>query len=58
MLEDKRNNTVYTIVAFRPLTYDEMIAFGSTILPHMASAKANVAKKHRITICTKIGLED
>ena len=26
MLEDKRNNTVYTIVAFRPLTYDEMIA--------------------------------
>ena len=45
MLEDKRNNTVYTIVAFRHLTYDEIDCFGSTILPHMASAQANVVKK-------------
>lgn len=40
ILEDKENNSVYTIVVYRQLTYEEMItAFAISIGQHIRAGK-------------------
>jgi hypothetical protein len=58
MLEDKPNNTVYTIVAFRHLTYDEMIASVRRFYRTWHPRRRTWLKNHRIRICTDLGVED
>ena len=58
MLEDKRNNTVYTIVAFRHLTYDEMLASVRRFYRTWHPRRRTWLKNHRIRICTDLGVED
>ena len=58
ILEDKRNNTVYTAVAFRRLTYDEMLAVVRRLYRLWHPERRTWLKDHRIRIHTDIGLED
>ena len=58
ILEDKRNNTVYTAVAFRHLTYDEMLALVRRFYRTWHPRRRTRLKNHRIRICTDLGVED
>ena len=58
ILEDKRNNTVYTAVAFRRLTYDEMLAVVRRLYRMWYPGRQTWLKDRRIRIHTDIGLED
>ena len=58
ILEDKRNNTIYTVVAFRRLTYDEMLAVVRRLYRMWYPGRQTWLKDRRIRIHTDIGLED
>ena len=56
ILKDKRNNTVYTVVAFRHLTYgrNACLWFDDSTAHGIREGERGL-KNHRITICTDIG---
>jgi hypothetical protein len=58
ILEDRRNNTVYTAVAWRRLTYYEMLALVRRFYHRSRPDSRTWLKNYRIRILTDIGLED
>ena len=58
ILEDKRNDTVYVVVAFRHLTYDEMLAVVRRFYRTWHPGRRTWLKNHRIRIHANLGLKD
>jgi hypothetical protein len=58
VLEDKQNKTVYTVVAFRRLTYDETLAAVRRFYRAKHPWRSRWLRNQRIKILTDIGLEE
>jgi hypothetical protein len=58
VLEDKENKTVYTVVAFRRLTYDETLAAVRRFYRVKHPWRTRWLRNQRIKILTNIGLEE
>ena len=58
ILEDRRRNTVYTVVAFRHLSYEDMLASVRRFYRTWHPRRRTWLKDHRITIWSDIGLQD
>jgi hypothetical protein len=58
VLEDKENKTVYTVVAFRRLTYDETLAVVRRFYRAKHPRTSRWLRNQRIKILTDVGLEE
>ena len=58
ILEDKNNETLYTVVAFRPLTYDEMLTTVRQFYRAKHPQRRTWLRNQRIRIVTMIGLDE
>ena len=58
ILEDKGRKVVYTVLAYRRLTYDEMLAAVRYFYRVRHPRSATWLRNKRITIVTEIGLEE
>jgi hypothetical protein len=58
ILEDKNNNTVYTVVAFRRLTYDEMLTAVRQFYREKHTQRRTWLRNQSIRIVTLIGLDE
>jgi hypothetical protein len=58
VLEDKENRTVYKVVAFRPLTYDETLTAVRRFYRAKLPWRTRWLRNRRIKILTHIGLEE